>query len=72
MNDYSISNKHLIVYCQPGTSNTCAYLSVGPSGWECCKTHPGMKAIIDKRLAEGTIRSTGDNCNGPNKKRIVN
>ncbi len=58
-----IDQTHLKQVCQPGTEECCAYLVMGAEGFECAKPTP-MKFQIDLRLAEGTMRATGDNCPG--------
>lgn len=42
---------------------TCAFLTLGPEGVRCGKDSAVEKAIRE-RLAEGTMRSRGDNCSG--------
>lgn len=49
--------------CKPGTSECCAYLIHGADGWRCGK-NSGVRFAIDLRLAEGTMRATGNNCDG--------
>ena len=49
--------------CQPGTAACCAYLTMGSEGWECAKITP-LRFTIELRLAEGTMKATGDNCEG--------
>ena len=43
---------------------TCAYLMMAPGGFRCAKDDRGFEAAIVKRLEEGTMRATGDNCLG--------
>lgn len=59
-----ISEEHLLNVCKRGQKECCAYIGFGPDGWECLKVKPGMKATIDARLAEGSMRAKGDNCAG--------
>ncbi|MCH7559808.1 MAG: hypothetical protein IIC67_00305 [Thaumarchaeota archaeon] len=54
---------HVKNVCQPGTNSCCAYLVMGSTGWECAKMSK-LRFNIDLRLAEGTMRATGDNCEG--------
>ena len=42
---------------------TCAFLTMGAGGFQCGKDSTVEKAIRE-RLAEGTMRSKGDNCSG--------
>jgi len=62
-----IDEQHLSQVCQPGTDACCAYLIMGSEGFECAKITP-LKQTIDLRLAEGTMRATGDNCPGYGEK----
>jgi hypothetical protein len=51
--------------CQPGQrEKTCRYLLCGPRGWECGKLDAAIAAVLDRRVAEGTIVACGDNCEG--------
>jgi len=38
----------------------CAFLSVGPKGWECLREDPRLEIYIEKRIAEGTITAKGE------------
>jgi hypothetical protein len=49
--------------CKPGTAECCRYLVCGGDGFECAKL-TDMKAYLDQRVVEGTIRAVGDNCKG--------
>lgn len=42
----------------------CRYLLMGPSGWECGKGDPRAVDTIDRKVAEGSFISLGDNCEG--------
>lgn len=59
-----IDDKYLKEVCQLGTEKCCAYLVCGAKGFECAKNDPSIKPIIEQRLAQGTMRATGDNCEG--------
>lgn len=48
--------------CKPGTSECCRYLVMG-SGWQCAKLTEHKKTL-DDRVAAGTMRAVGDNCEG--------
>jgi hypothetical protein len=51
--------------CKIGQGEKCCrYLIVGGQGFECAKVQEPMKALIDKRVAEGSFRAKGDNCEG--------
>ncbi len=41
----------------------CRYLTMGADGWSCEKTS-SLKALLDARVATGTINARGDNCEG--------
>ena len=62
----NISNDHVKKVCQPGTASCCTYLTMR-DGWTCAKAIglEGIKALLDQRRAEKTIRAMGDNCSGP-------
>lgn len=54
---------HVWDYCKPGRmAETCRYLLMGPKGWECGKTDPSMKILIDSRVE--SMNAQGDNCEG--------
>ena len=59
----TISADHVESTCKPGTEDCCAYLVMGTNGFECVKLNE-LKFTIDLRLAEGTMRAIGDNCEG--------
>jgi hypothetical protein len=49
--------------CKPGRmTETCRYLLMGGGGWECGKTDPFMKQLIDGKVDGMTAK--GDNCEG--------
>jgi hypothetical protein len=58
-----ITEEHAKAVCKPGTTECCRYLTMGPRGWSCEK-HSTLSLAIDKRVAEGTMRAIGDNCEG--------
>lgn len=59
----TIPKDHVTTTCKPGTEECCAYLTMDIDGWSCAKLTP-LKFQIDLKLAEGTIKATGDNCEG--------
>lgn len=58
-----ISNEDAQKICKPGTEECCRYLTMTASGWECAK-NTALKGILDARVGAGTMRATGDNCDG--------
>lgn len=54
---------HVEATCKAGQIGCCRYLAMGAGGWSCEK-HSEMRAHLDARVAAGTIRATGDNCDG--------
>lgn len=60
----SIPDGHVARVCQPGTYQTCRYLCMGSTGWECIKSDPGFKQLIDDRVEAGQMNATKDNCDG--------
>jgi hypothetical protein len=42
----------------------CRYLGMGPGGLRCMKLDPSLKALLDARVAQGTMGAKGDNCEG--------
>lgn len=51
--------------CRPGESAaTCSFLMYGPDGFECSKG-TSMESLILARRNAGTLKSMGDNCDGP-------
>lgn len=59
-----IPKETLTDVCKLGQgSDCCRYITAGAAGIECAK-HTGLKAIIDKRVEEGTFTAQGDNCEG--------
>jgi len=68
-----IPKDHVKKVCKPGSKDCCAYLTMGSKGWECGKLEPSIKKVVDERLKAGTMRATGDNCDGVDvPKRIIN
>jgi hypothetical protein len=59
-----LSEEFIKVTCQPFTENTCRYLGADANGWCCTKLNPSIAPYIDRRVAAGTMRATGDNCPG--------
>lgn len=51
--------------CKLGRGHeTCRYLIMAPTGFECVKFHAGVKALLDKRVEDGAMNAQGDNCEG--------
>lgn len=44
----------------------CSYLLIGSTG-ACCAKGTGFQALIEKRRAEKSMLSMGDNCSGPDE-----
>jgi hypothetical protein len=63
MNLVPLTEEHVKAVCKPGTTECCRYLTMGPRGWSCEK-HGSLKALLDERVRTGTMRATGDNCEG--------
>lgn len=64
MNVALIPVKHVTETCRIGhRSATCRYLSAGLGGFQCLK-HSALKDLLDERVANNTINSHGDNCEG--------
>ncbi len=60
-----LTEDHVRKVCQPGTEKCCAYFIMDADGPDCAKTgDPGTLDYIDQRLRAGTMRATGDNCEG--------
>jgi len=56
-------DNHVKSVCKPGRlAETCRYLLMGPHGWECGKTDPSMKLVIDNKVHGMTAKA--DNCEG--------
>ncbi len=61
-----IESKHAKEICKVGQGEECcAFLMMGANGFECAKG-TRAHAIINLRLAEGTMNAKGDNCDGHN------
>ena len=59
-----IDEKHLKDVCKAKQGEeSCAFLVLGLNGWECAK-FTNFEDMIRERIAEGTMRSKGDNCEG--------
>ena len=59
-----IDAEFVAMTCRPGSSQCCRYLARSPAvGWVCVKWTQ-YREILDKRVVEGTINATGDNCEG--------
>ena len=59
----TLSDEHVLDVCKPGTTECCRYLCMGAGGWACAK-HTSLMETIDSRVAAGTMRAVGDNCEG--------
>ncbi len=59
-----ISEDTLKDVCKIGQGKECCrYLACGPNGFDCMK-HSSIGRVLDSRVAAGTIRAQGDNCEG--------
>jgi hypothetical protein len=55
---------HVDSVCKLGHGEeTCRYLAMSANGWSCEKLGP-MRAYLDNRVKNGSIRARGDNCEG--------
>lgn len=59
----NLTDEHVNGVCRPGTEEACRYLTAGSKGWSCEK-HTPLGDTIDERVAAGTFRAKGDNCEG--------
>lgn len=60
----SIPEKHVREVCKIGQgAATCRYLAVS-SEFTCAKNDPGLKALLDAKVASGKMGSKDDNCEG--------
>ncbi len=58
------SEEHVDKFCKPGRGEkTCRYLTMTKDGWNCAKA-TALRQEIDARVANGTMNSKGDNCQG--------
>jgi hypothetical protein len=60
------ANKHVNNVCKMGQgASCCKYLVMAPGkGWECMRTDPANKKVIDDNWAKTPHVAQGDNCNG--------
>lgn len=59
-----LTSDHIKNVCKIGQGElTCSYLLMGADGYRCCKGTE-IENIILQRLAAGTMKSKGDNCEG--------
>jgi len=59
----TLDMKTVTEVCKIGQGSLCCrYLIVGSQGFECSKSDPKMKSVIDGKL--GTMTAQGDNCEG--------
>jgi hypothetical protein len=57
--------EHITHVCKAGAGEaTCRYIAGTSKGIQCAKLITGIREIIDKRSADGTMRAKGDNCEG--------
>lgn len=67
------TNDEVKSICQPGTENTCAYLVMSPTGFECAKFSTSTARTINHRLDEGTMRATRQgNCRNGGRREVDN
>ncbi len=60
-----MNNDFIKQTCKLGQmAECCKYLMMGAAGFECAKTNPTAKAILDKRTH---MHAKGDNCPGFNE-----
>lgn len=59
-----IDTDYVRAVCHPKRPTCCAYLMMSAKGWTCAKDSIVCETAILKRLAQGTMRATGDNCAG--------
>jgi hypothetical protein len=56
---------HVESVCKVGQGKECCkYLIMAMNGWECMKTVPADKKLIDDFYSDSTHNANGDNCNG--------
>lgn len=58
-----LKDNYVMFTCKPGTTECCRYLVMGGGGFQCAK-FTSNKKILDDRVAAGTMRAVGDNCEG--------
>jgi hypothetical protein len=59
-----MTEERSIEICKRGQgAECCRYLAVY-EGFRCAKLTDGLREMIDKRSAEGTMGAKGDNCEG--------
>lgn len=60
-----LTEEHIKEVCRMGCgAECCRYLVMGDWGMTCAKHMPSFKALLDGRVAEGSICAQGDNCEG--------
>lgn len=68
--DFGVINDEWVKnVCKPGTFETCRYLMADSDGWMCAKLSPELRSYLNDRVAKGSMRAVGDNCEG-RKRRI--
>jgi hypothetical protein len=61
----TIERDHVDSICKPGLGEfTCRYLVMAAGGMACAKHIPAFSEILDRRVAEYSIKARGDNCRG--------
>ena len=56
---------HIKEVCKIGQrADCCKYLVAGAKGFECMKTNPANKAVIDRAWEQDEHVAQGDNCEG--------
>lgn len=59
-----LEDRFVLKTCKPNTAECCRYLMMSPDGWMCGKPDPQLKKMFDDRVANNSMRATGDNCKG--------
>lgn len=60
----TIPDDHVYNVCKIGQgADCCAYLTMS-GDFECAKTNPTIRGVIESRLAAGELTARGDNCRG--------
>mgnify|MGYP001612230598 CR=1 FL=1 len=60
----AIAHEHVKTVCRPGyNAQTCRYLTLGASGWDCEKL-TSLGVVRDERVRVGPMNAQSDNCEG--------
>ena len=62
-NDRKIPKAHLDTVCKCKAEGACRYIALSEIGFVCMKNSP-MKEPLDKKVEDGLMNATGDNCEG--------